>query len=135
MSEDTSENLLKSIVINNINNNELLEYSKNYKIATIIKSVWWNEDNAIYCNLCFAQVNYWSNPYDYNIFDIDNYHKYNDLLEKQYNNLTENYKLLYKKCKNCYMYRKIDSSKVELKECCEQRHVFEFKNGRIFKNI
>ncbi len=105
------------------------EYLRNYRVMQTMLGAFWDESNGIFCNTCGAQVNYWENPNGDLV--ITSYSVYNDLQEKQYNQLSEKDKLLYNKCTDCFTYKKINSGKPKMNDCCKLRNTFKFTNGSI----
>ncbi len=106
-------------------------YLQNYRVMKIMFAGFWDESNGIFCDECGAQVNFWENPYGDLV--VESYSVYNDLQEEQFNELSEEDKLLYKKCLDCFSYKKITSGKKEFSDCCKIRNTFKFSNGSILK--
>ncbi len=126
-------NLILSELREQIKEDKLKERKQmqNYRVMKIMLAGFWDESNGIFCNECGAQVNFWENPNSDLV--VESYSVYNDLQEEQFNELSEEDKLLYKKCLDCFSYKKITSGKKDFSDCCKIRNTFKFSNGSISK--
>lgn len=120
-------------IIEEAKKKEFREYCKNFNIMRIMRAGFWDDDNAIYCKKCRAQVNYWKNPWgDLMVFVERSFSSCKILSEELYNELKPEDKLLFEKCDDCLIYTKIGSEKKEIKHSCTcKNRIFKFSNGVI----
>jgi len=112
---------------------EFREYCKNFNILRIMRAGFWDDDNAIYCEKCKAQVNYWKNPFsDLSVFVNNSFSSCEILQEDLYNRLSLKEKLLFEKCDDCFIYTKIGAEIKQINHSCTcKKKIFKFLNGVI----
>lgn len=133
---DNTSNISNEVIQNQIEttkNDDFKKYCENLYIMRIIRAGFWDDDNAIYCEKCHEQVNYWKNPFgDLRVFVERSFSSCKTLSENLYNELSPKDKLLFEKCSDCFIYKKIGVEKKEIKHPCTcKKRIFKFSNGVI----